>query len=278
MTIVYSATRASDLSTAGTENNPAVFWENLATAANVSSLTGSVSGFPPASAVTGTTYDAFVPLVPATSAALEVDLGSATSVSCGAISAHNLSSLGAITRIQYSDDSISWFDSGAGPVSPSDDQAIVWRFHAQSHRYWRLEISSIPMSSAPEVSIFVLGDETIIGQRIYQGYTPPITPNVVELQSNVSDGGNLLGSTLVRKGSRTSAGLTHITPAFLRGTTWADFQTHFNGGGGFFWLWRPTKYGDAFYAWRDGGAISPTNSGPKDYMSFDMGMRFYDQP
>ncbi|PHQ81846.1 MAG: hypothetical protein COB69_03570 [Phycisphaera sp.] len=107
---------------------------------------------------------------------------------------------------------------------------------------------------------------------------PPITPNSVDLQSNVSEGGNLLGSATVRKGSRTAAGLTHIEPTFLRATQWTSFQTHFNGGGGFFWLWRPTKYEDAFYAWRDGGVIAPTNSGPKEYMSFDMGMRFYDQP
>jgi hypothetical protein len=56
------------------------------------------------------------------------------------------------------------------------------------------------------------------------------------------------------------------------------FQTAFNDGVGFFWAWRPTKYGDLFYAWRQGEAIVPTNSGPADFMAFNMGMRLYDQP
>lgn len=277
MTILIDPTVAAALSLAGTSNNPIVAYDNAADDGTLSTGTGTEVEAA-ALAGTGTTFDAWIATPAAGAATLQLVLVSGQSLSFGGIAAHNLGTIGATVRLEYSLNSgVAWLDSGAGPITPTDDQAIVFYFDAVSTDYWRFSITGAGANDV-EISVALFSNPITIAQRIYQGYAPPITPNTVDLQSNVSEGGNLLGSATVRKGSRASAGLTHITPAFLRGSTWTSFQTHFNSGGGFFWLWRPTKYDDAFYAWRDGGVIAPTNSGPKDYMSFELGMRFYDQP
>lgn len=278
MTIVYDPARASQLAISGEENNPVFLWKNLATVSNVSSTVGIIPGSSASSAVTGSTYDRALFNVTASSADLVVDLGSSQSVGCAAIAAHNIADLGATVRIQYSNDNATWFDAGAGVVVPTDNQAIMFRWASSSHRYWRVFIGSLTPSDVPSIGVFVLGHELIMPTRIYQGYTPPITSTMSELQSNVSEGANLLGSATVRKGSEASASFEYLTDTFVRGSDWTDFQAHFNDGGGTFWAWRPTKYGDLFYGWRSGSPVVPTNSGPKAYMSVDVGMRLYDQP
>lgn len=183
---------------------------------------------------------------------------------------------------QYSTDGGStWNDSGAGPVTPTDDQAIGFYFDAVDAPDWRILVFNYSGTDDVEIGVAYMGLVLTLDQNIYQGYRPPITPTNVALQSNVSEGGNLLGSAIVRKGSSAQASFTLVDPEYIRSTAnngWKNFQDHFNSGKGFFWAWRPTKYGDLFWAWRDGDPIAPTNSGPRDLMSFDMSMRLYDDP
>lgn len=275
MTILIDPVVATALATAGTSNNPIVSYANEADNGTLSTTNGTELE-PAALAGTGTTYDRWIATASGGGLAhLELALGSATSLSFCAIAAHNIGTIGASVRAQYSTDGGStWFDSGAGPATPTDDQAIAFYFDAVSAQHWRFRVFDAG-SNDVEIGVAHFSNPITIEQRLYQGYAPPITQNVVDLQSNVSEGGNLLGSAAVRKGSTATASLTHIDPTFVRGAEWKGFQAHFNEGGGVFWAWRPTKYGDFFYAWRQGSAIAPANSGPKDYMEFSMDMRFF---
>lgn len=277
MTVLVGATRAGELSAAGEENNPIILWDNEATTGNISSLNGDESDGAATNCVNGTTFDYALPTVSANEAALEISGTNITLRALG-IAAHNLGTLGASVRVQYSDNGGStWTDSGAGPDTPADDQAILWRFDEQTHDDWRLLIFNVS-SGQPAIGVLVAGVEIVMPRRIYQGYAPPVTPNQVTLQSNVSEGGHLLGSASVARGSSISAGFQHVPASFVRGATWRAFQSHFNTGGGFFWAWRPTKYDDCHFAWRAGAAIAPENTGPKDMMGLQMGMRLYDDP
>jgi len=275
MTIVISAGYAAAIG--GDANNPHILWDDLGVTGTWS--TGNGTEIEPASLLsTGTTYDPWIasPVFNSTSAVLV--LPSAQAVTCIAIAAHNVATAGGIIRPFYSTDGGGSWNSVAPAMVPTDNSAIMWLFSgAPAATHWRISVFG-QGSSNVEIGVAFVGNPLVIDQRIYQGYAPPITPNNVDLQSNVSEGGNLLGSSTVRKGSSASASLTHINPSFLRASTWTGFQNHFNNGGGFFWAWRPTKYGDVFYSWREGAVIAPTNSGPKDYMSFDLNMRMYDQP
>lgn len=277
MTIQISSTLAATLAANGTSNNPLVVWDNAASDGTLSTSIGTEVEAAALSA-TGTTFDSWIATPASGSVALQLVLASAQSLNFGAIAAHNLGDLTATVRLEYSTDSGStWTDSGAGTVTASDNQAIAFYFPAVSATHWRFRVTNAGSDNV-EIAVAMFSMAITIGQRIYQGYAPPITPNQVDLQSNVSEGSNLLGAAVTRRGSTASASLTHIDPTFLRGSTWTAFQNHFNNGGGFFWAWRPTKYGDLFYAWRQGNVIAPNNSGPKDLMDFGMEMRLYDQP
>lgn len=275
MTVLIGTARTLELGTDGQENNPSILWNNLATAANISSVTGVATDGAVSNAVNGTTFDYAMPLVSGSnSAALSVSTLSGA-VNAGAIAAHNIGTLGATVALNYSDDGgSSWNDCGAGSIAPTDDDVILWRFPSVSGVEWRLIITGI-VSGQPAIGVFVLGEELVLPRRIYQGYTPPLTPTNVTLQSNVSEGGHLLGNAYVRAGSNLQVELRYLEDSFVRGTDWLAFQEHFNSGKGFFWAWRPAKYDDAYYCWRSGGPIVPVNSGPLALMSAGFAARAY---
>jgi hypothetical protein len=143
-------------------------------------------------------------------------------------------------------------------------------------RYWRFRFTSLTAGDLLSVGVAFMGSEIVIPRRFYQGFSPVLTPTEVELQSNVSVGANLMGSSIVDRGSTVSASFANIPATFIRGTDWLAFQRAFGEGKGFFFGWRPSKYpADVHYCWREGAVIRPTNSGPRDLMSFEFAARAY---
>ena len=196
MTILISASKAIALSSAGTSNNPIIGWDNLGYSATATTDVGTEQTEGPAvNATTGSTYDAWIAQEDTGEAALQLAFGSAQSIGFAAIAAHNIGTLGATVEVQYSTDSgASWTTVASGDTSPADDQAIAWYFDAVSSDYWRLLVTDLAADDVVSVGVFFVGNALTMGQRIYQGYTPPLTPTEVDLQSNVSEGGHLLGS------------------------------------------------------------------------------------
>ena len=172
--------------------------------------------------------------------------------------------------------SSSWYD-WAPWVIPATGGVVAWRFPEVSAATWRVLIRGVSPSVIPSIGVFFIGKAMILPQRFYQGFSPPITPTDVDLQSNVSAGNNLLGTSVTVRGSTLSLAVEHLSDAFVRGPDWAGFQEHFNIGKGAFLAWRPTKYPqDIWYFWRDGAAIRPVNSGPKAYMSAPLSARVHE--
>ena len=279
MTIRIQATTVAALAAAGTSNNPIILWDNLGESGTWSTNFGTEINSA-AYAGTGTTFDQWSATVHASGdAAIAVDLGSAMDVSFVAITAHNAADISATMTTSYSATGLAGSWSAPAPATtPTDNQAIGWYFPTVNARYWRVYFNTATAAQVATAGVVFVGNPLTVEQPIYQGYKPPITPTEVALQSNVSEGGHLLGSSMVKKASTASASFTHILPTTFRGASWKAFQNHFNAGGGFFWAWRPTKYGDFYYAWRSGGALAPENMGIKDYMSATLEMRLYDEP
>lgn len=273
--IITAPIRSNQLLSLGESNNPFVAWDNLGRTAT---LGGSsvIAGGERANAVTGSTYDRWRPVTGGTTRTLSFDLGSARSVGFAAIAAHNLFTMAGSVAVQRSSDGVSWTDAGAGVVTPTDNDALVFRFAALSFRYWRFNFSGLATSAAMSVGVAFIGNELILPRRFYQGFSPVITPTEVQLQSNVSVGNELLGSSVIGRGSTLSASVTYVPADFVRSTDWLAFQRHFNDGGATFFGWRPTKYPqDVYYMWRNGGVIRPTNSGPRDLMEISMEAQVY---
>lgn len=276
--MIYTASaRTTALTTAGELNNPFVAWSNLGAAATLGGTT-VLTGGEAANAVSGSTYDKWRPDVTATTAVLSFDFGSATVISFAALAAHNLSTYGGSVILQKSTDGVSWSSAGVGTITPTDNSAIAMRADTAgtAKRYWRFYFTGLTAGDLLSVGVAFLGNDLIFPRRFYQGFAPPITPTEVQLQSNVSVGGHPMGSSVITRGTKISASVRNVPESFIRGADWIDFQTQFGEGKPFFFAWRPTTYAqDVWYAWRDGGVIQPTNSGPRDFMSVEMAMRAY---
>lgn len=275
MTIAISSAKWADLSGQKYLNNPFVAWENLGAAATLGG-TAVITGGDRANAVSGSTYDKWRPDVTTSEALLKFDFGTATSINFAAIVAHNAFNYGASVAVEYSSDDVTYTDGGAGVVTPSDNKAIVWRMASISARYWRLKFTGLTSGDDLSVGVAFLGNELVIPRRFYQGFSPVLTPTDVQLQSNVSVGGHLLGGSVISRGSTLSAQITNIDASFIRSADWLAFQTAFGEGQGFLFAWRPEKYaGDVYYCARSGDVIRPSNSGPRDLMSVQIDARVY---
>jgi len=273
--IYTSPTRANQLVSQRVENNPFVAWNNLGAAATLGG-TSTIAGGQAANAVTGSTYDRWRPITGGTTRVLSFDLGAPAEASFAALVAHNLGTLGGSVSVDRSSDGTTWVDVGTGTVAPGDNAALAFRFEPQTWRYWRFAFSGLATDAALSVGVAFIGRDLIIPQMFYQGFAPIITPTEVELQSNVSVGNELLGSSVIGRGSTLSFDVTYLPDTFVRGEEWVGFQRHFNEGGGSIFGWRPAKYPqDVHYMWRDGPVIRAGNSGPRSRMDIAISARVY---
>ncbi len=277
MTIFTTPERQAELRAEGTANNPFVLWNNRLRAATAVTE-NAVSTFPASNLATGTTYDFARAEYSATSAAaFAIEPGTATPLQTLAIAGHNFHEHpGLVLRM---------IRSGPGLVTSehtipvADASPIVFRDTVAPLAYARyaFDLTATDTAIPPRASVLFAGPELVLPQRLYQGYAPPFTPNAVDIQSNVSEGANLLGSRVVQRGSTATARIDHLNPSFVRSDAWAGFQRHFNDGRGFFWAWRPESYPeDVQYAWREGDALLPDITGPAAFTGIRMSMRFFE--
>ena len=267
-----SDARTIQLANQGLINNPFVAWDNFAARLATLGGTAVLAGGERANAVTGSTYDKWRPNVSGTTAALSFDFGVVTAIGFAAIAAHNANVFGATVQLQSSPDNATWTTVASAVATVG---VMAFRVTGVA-RYWRFNFTGLTAAAPLSVGVAFLSRELIMPRRLYQGYAPVITATEVQLQSNVSVGGQLLGSSVITQGSRLSANISLIPSAFIRGADWVAFQTAFGIGKGFFFAWRPDAFPqDVHYCWRDGGVIRPENTGPLDFMSVSIGARVY---
>ena len=278
MTIAIAAARSAALVASKETNNPFAAWNNLGALATLGGTTTLADGAA-LNAFTGTTFDYWKPNVTATTAQLQVTFGAARTLSCVALAGHNLHLLGASVAVQRSTNAgVNWSDAGAGAVTPADGSPIVFRMITSGNDAadWRLNITGLAVSAPLYIAVAFFGDDMVFPARFYDGFAPPISPMDVQLVSNVTQGNNLVGTSVVIKGSMMQASFSHILPAFVRGAL-LPFIPYFNAGKPFFFAWRPAAYPqDVVYAWRSGDVIAPQNNGGLDFMSFDIKARVFE--
>jgi hypothetical protein len=273
MAIITTPAREIELANATLFNNPFVAWSNFGAAATLGG-TAVLSGGDRANSVTGSTYDKWRPNVTTTEAILSFDLGTAADVTLAAIASHNAGALGATVHLENSTDGATWVLIAS--ATPANDKPIAFRRESGAMRYWRFRFAGLTAGDALAVGVAFFGSELVIPRRQYQGYAPVLTPTEVQLQSNVSVGGHLLGSSVISRGSMLSAEITNVIGSFIRSADWLSFQTAFGEGKGFFFAWRPYAFPeDLHYCARDGGVIRPENTGPLDFMAIKFSARVY---
>lgn len=277
MSLQITAGRAALLSASGTDNNPIFAWDNRAASAVVSTNRPSVA-FPVENAVTGTTFDPFMPpqnpII--SSPYVAMDFGSAYAPEFCAIAANNLAAIGVNTvLVQSSPDNTTWTNI-ATLVPTADPCDAVWLGSVTARRYWRVLISNLPALAEPRIGVVYLGGVLQMPRRLYSGISPILGPTEVELQSNVSAGGHLLGTAIVRRGARASFDFAWLPDTFVRGAAWRAFMAHFAAGKPFFAAWRPTEMSaDLYYMWRDGAIPLAQYSAPGRLMDLTIEGRVY---
>lgn len=265
--------RLGDLALARVANHPFVAWDNMMARATLSGDPVAADGAL-ANAATWSTYDRWRPAGSGARQLTALIAADEAPVSFLAVSAHNLYRIGATVQWAYNVAATGGAWINLDPVA-ADDGVMAWRIMPVAARRWRLTVN-VPSGKAANIGCIFIGAEMIIPLPMYQGFSPRIVPTEIELESNVSEGGNLMGSAVVRTGSSLNVSLTLLPEGFVRGE-FLPFMDWFNRARGVIFAWRPMKYPqDIHYGWRQGAVIRPENSGPKDYMSAAMEMRVFD--
>lgn len=245
--------------TPATPNHARIGWQNL-TYGKTPTASTSATGFPAIAATYPTTFEFWRPTaIPATWA---VDMLSAVPVDyVGIVGDLN----GATVYIDSSSDNFSTFTT---QMSATPGQRInMFLFAEVSARYWRVRVDG----QIPNIAVIYIGKSLTMQRGIYQGHTPLTLSRETELSNNMSDGGQWLGRSIIRRGATSQAAWAHLTSSWYR----ANFDPFVESArvAPFFFGWRPSSYpAEMGFVWTDGD-IAPSNSGPRDYMSVDISVR-----
>ncbi len=139
-----------------------------------------------------------------------------------AIFRHNLGDLNATIKLQYSTDGTTWLDFTGSTKVVADNKAIFFVSDTPvSASWWRLNITGLGA-----------GDQVIIGQAFISnslqmfnapepGFTPPELALNNKYISSRADGGDFLGRTLIRRGSKMSFSNSIVSKDWIR-DNWQD--------------------------------------------------------
>ena len=243
-------------------------------ASTVTQIVAQASGNPIA---TPSTFDPVtVPGISTPSAEMlaGADLGSSRSVSCAAL-------VGPIDpnvsiEVQSSADRTSWATRFGSNTTRVGKDACIVRFPAFSARYWRVRLT--PSTQGPVLlSHLVFGNYTVMERPFFSGFAPIITPTQIDLHTNVSVGGNLIGSSYSSAGATIEFTASNLSPLFARETMLPVLET-WNTGNPLFFAWRPMSNSeDSYYIWRGAqdSVVTPAYSGVNDLMDLSFSGRVY---
>ncbi|TWI34916.1 hypothetical protein [Paracoccus sulfuroxidans] len=263
--------RESQLASGNRRNRPVFACDNLIAAA-VLSGGNAQAGSPVGNLRTSSTYDRYRQSADAASSVIVATFDAPREVGIMAISGHGLAGLCASVQFSHHDGA-AWVN--ADPITDLTPAAIGRRIAPVVTDRVRLILNGVKAGAS--VGVWFAGPELVSPQDFHGEFAPRITPQNVELQSNVSEGGNLLGSATIRQGSSSSFSLQHLRPEFVRGDGFRFLVRHHNAGRGYFFGWRPGRYPeDLQYVWRQGDPVVPTFMGLRDYMQASFNLRVFD--
>lgn len=274
MTLKITTGRLSEMAMRKQEQNPIITAREYMSDATLNANASSLNGTALANLKNGGTFDFWTPDTTGESIILiRADLGQERTVNFVGVAAHNLEGIESEVSVEYGDNGTDWTDiSDTATVDSAGNVGLY--FEDVTARWWRVGFT---VTSGDDISIGVvhIGEMVTIPTRVYQGYTPPIQATNVQLLGNVTEGGNYVSTAVTSRGKSAGAEINYVKPEFIRGDLFQDFLRRFNDGKPVFWAWRPVKYEDLIYAWRSGGAVVPSNTGPNDLMGFGLSMRAY---
>lgn len=141
-----------------------------------------------------------------------------------------------------------WFDGDdwhdlAPETVPATRGPLLWYFPRRMAAQYRLLIQGAILP--PALGVVMGGLATVPDSGLPVGWEPPSLNQAIEGSNVISEGGQLLGRHIRRRGVRTDCSLQHISYPWSR-TQWSEFLEHAYRRGFFLW-WTFAGYSEVVY-------------------------------
>ena len=165
-----------------------------------------------ASLVTRDTYQNWRPTaVPAT---VTATFDSAEAIDYVGVAAHNLGTVGGALTVQaYSETAESWYTVASW--SPTTDAPLLAIFAPIEATEVRFLFTG---GTVPTVGVAFVGLATVMQRQIHRNAQPVFLSAKTDIKPQISDGGKLLGSMVIRRGVELSPSWRNLTKAFYNAT------------------------------------------------------------
>jgi hypothetical protein len=199
-----------------------------------------------------------------------VDMGAAVNADYWAIAGHNLHLNSGNIKPQYSSDNFSSdihdFDS---QYTPSNGNPYLRKVTQRNARYFRFLVNSIDVASL--IGQLCIGNILELPSGMPAGFIPPSLAHSDEVYSNVSDGGQFIGRSVIRNGKRFTISQEVILPSWFD-NNWQGLYDHIVKKP-FFFAWDYENYQtDITFCWSDGN-IDPPRYSSTVHMNWSMKVR-----
>lgn len=217
------------------DNFARILWNNLARRKDLE-VSSEIVGFLGAAAQVDNTFEFWRSA--AAPATWRVDLGEALAVDSLGIAAHDLGSVGATVRAQYSSDDSIW-SNASDEATPVDDGEILLLFPSQTARFWRLVVDDM-VDDFPNIGVIHLGVSLVMQRGLYVGHSPINLRRETAVRPSVSEGGQWLGRNIVRSGLNGDASWDNLTALWYRQNFDPFVASSLEYP--FFFAWRPKTF------------------------------------
>lgn len=223
----------------------------------------AASGFPASAADNPLTYTGWKPTsVPAW---WEIDAGKGVEVDYVGIAAHNLGTIGATVKPQYSTGGSPEWEDATDEHMPADNRPIMFLFEEQFASKFRIyiEVDGSP-AEMPFVGVVYIGKALAMQRAIYGGHSPVTLSRETTIRPTVSERGQWLGRSIIRGGFVGSWTWRHLNADWYR----EHFDRFVKAARErpFFIAWRPETFpNEVAYCWTQKDIV-PSNMGIKDFM------------
>ena len=195
-------------------------------------------------------------------ATFTMDAGAAVDVDAVGIGAHSFADDNVTITIESSPDAVTWTTVSTGAFGAQDGTPVLALFDKVFARYWRVSFAG---STPPQIGVIYIGEALQMYRPFYGGHTPINYGRVTEYVGNKSEGGQTLGTSVIRKGTQTSYSWKHLPKPWVD-ANFDPFIRSVRAAAPFFIAWNALKYPREVGYVYVGEDIRPSNMGIRDYM------------
>lgn len=265
-------------------------WQNLASAGSIAA-SSAAAGFPVTSLQNALTYEFWKPA--SFPASVVVDLLRPQPVDYLGLAAHELA--GCTVVLESGTDGTTYTEVTRARLT--NDESVMLLFTEVTARYWRLTLTGYAVDESmsanfsdqyyetiaydgastggASLSVLYLGKALAVQRMIYGGHTPGPMSRVTKTTTNMSEGGQWLGRSIIRGELTTNVALNNLRADWYRQNF--DPFAESARANPYFFAWRPSSFADEVVYGQTPDSIAPDNAGTRDFMTVSFPIIGYSQ-